>query len=151
MIRKALPDLVAFGLLLSLPLLLFAPVALGSRTLLPADALFLFEPYQAVATKWGVSFPHNHLLADMVLENYAWKRLLVEALQSGELPLWDPYIFAGHRSGERMACSRGFNWASLEVWPTSLPECWAYAAWVESLLAFYSSSAALWSCRSYIR
>jgi O-antigen/teichoic acid export membrane protein len=96
MIRRMLPDLGAFVLLFLLPLLLFAPVALGGRTLLPADALFLFEPYRSAAAEFGVSYPQNHLLADLILENYAWKRFIVEALQSRELPLWDPFIFAGH-------------------------------------------------------
>ena len=96
MIRKALPDLSILVLLLLLPLLLFAPVALGSKTLLPADVLFSFEPYRAAAIALGVAFPHNHLVADLILENYAWKRFIVEAIQSRALPLWDPYIFAGH-------------------------------------------------------
>ena len=96
MIRKALPELGILILLLLLPLLLFAPVALGPKTLLPADYLFSFEPYQAAAAEVGVDFPHNHLVADLILQNYAWKHVLVESLHDGELPLWDPYIFAGH-------------------------------------------------------
>jgi len=93
---RALSELGALFLLLLLPLLLFAPVALGSRTLLPADALFLFEPYRAAAADQGVGFPQNHLVTDLILQNYAWKRFIVQALQNRELPLWDPYIFAGH-------------------------------------------------------
>jgi len=104
MIRKALPDLSILVLLLLLPLLLFAPVVLGPRTLLPADYLFSFEPYRAAAADGstelaevlGVDFPHNHLVADLILQNYAWKQFLVEAIHNQELPLWDPYIFAGH-------------------------------------------------------
>jgi hypothetical protein len=92
----ALLDLGILALLLLLPLLLFAPVALGPRTLLPADSLFVFEPYRAAAADLAVAFPHNHLVTDLILENYAWKRFLVEALRGRELPLWDPYIFAGH-------------------------------------------------------
>jgi O-antigen/teichoic acid export membrane protein len=91
-----LPDLGILALLLLLPLLLYAPVALGSKTLLPVDSLFLHEPYRADADDLGVDYPQNHLVADLILENYAWKRFLVEAIQNRELPLWDPYIFAGH-------------------------------------------------------
>ena len=91
-----LPELGILILLLLLPLLLFAPVALGPKTLLPADNLFLFEPYRTAAADVGVAFPHNHLVADLILQNYAWKHFLVEALHDRELPLWDPYIFAGH-------------------------------------------------------
>jgi O-antigen/teichoic acid export membrane protein len=96
MIRKLLPDLGNLVLLLLLPLLLFAPVALGPKTLLPADILFSFEPYRSAAADFGVRYPQNHLLADLILENYPWKRFIVEALRNRQLPLWDPFIFAGH-------------------------------------------------------
>ena len=43
----------------------------------------------------GVTVPHNGLLSDLYLENYAWKRLIVNALRARELPLWNPYVFAG--------------------------------------------------------
>ncbi|OQY23568.1 MAG: hypothetical protein B6I35_03350 [Anaerolineaceae bacterium 4572_32.2] len=100
MIRRKRSDVLAelgiLALLLLLPLLLFAPVALGSKTLLPADSLFRFEPYRAAADDLGVTSPHNHLVADLILENYAWKHFLEEAIHNRELPLWDPYTFAGH-------------------------------------------------------
>ncbi|MFQ6099753.1 MAG: oligosaccharide flippase family protein [Anaerolineae bacterium] len=96
MIRKALPDVGILILLLLLPLLLLAPVVLGPKTLLPLDALFRFEPYRAATPELGVSYPHNHLVVDLILENYAWKRFILEAIHNRELPLWDPYIFAGH-------------------------------------------------------
>ncbi len=89
-------DLALMGVLLLLPLLLFAPVTLGNKTLLPADALYLFEPYQSAATTLGVGAPQNPLLADLILENYPWKRLLVNAVKTQQLPLWDPYLFSGH-------------------------------------------------------
>jgi O-antigen/teichoic acid export membrane protein len=91
-----LPDLGILALLLLLPLLLYAPVAFGAKTLLPVDTLFLHEPYRADAGDLGVDYPQNHLVADLILENYVWKRFLVEAIRNRELPLWDPYIFAGH-------------------------------------------------------
>ena len=89
-------DLSILALLLLLPLLLYAPVALGTKTLLPVDTLFLHEPYRAEADALGIDYPQNHLVADLILENYAWKRFLVEAIRNRDLPLWDPYIFAGH-------------------------------------------------------
>ena len=96
MIRRYLPTLSILSFLLLLPLALFAPVALGHRTLLPVDALFLFEPYRSAAEALGVGTPHNSLLSDLILENYAWKRFVLEAIRDRELPLWDPYVFAGH-------------------------------------------------------
>ncbi|MBS3784625.1 MAG: hypothetical protein KGY78_09285, partial [Anaerolineae bacterium] len=95
-VASRLPDLGILILLLLLPLLLFGSVVWGSKTLLPADILYAFEPYQTVANDLGVSYPHNHLLGDLILQNYPWKRFLAESLHNRQLPLWDPYIFAGH-------------------------------------------------------
>jgi O-antigen/teichoic acid export membrane protein len=91
-----LSDLGILLLLILLPLLLFGSVVWGSKTLLPADILYAFEPYKTAAADLGISYPHNHLLGDLILENYAWKRFLTEALHNRQLPLWDPYIFSGH-------------------------------------------------------
>ncbi len=102
MIRRWLPDLGILTLILLLPLLLFGSVVWGSKTLLPADILFSFEPYHTAASDLDVSYPHNHLLGDLILENYPWKRFLTESFRETEsspgrqLPLWDPYTFAGH-------------------------------------------------------
>jgi O-antigen/teichoic acid export membrane protein len=96
MIRKHWPELGIIILLLLLPLLLFAPVSLGAKTILPVDNLFLFEPYRSAAPEFGISYPHNHLLSDLILENYVWKRFFKQSIQNRELPLWDPYIFSGH-------------------------------------------------------
>jgi O-antigen/teichoic acid export membrane protein len=93
--RSIFKSLLPILVLLTLPLILFAPVALGSRTLLPADNLFTFEPYLSAATELGVDTPHNHLLSDLILQNYAWKRFIVQSIQSRQLPLWNPYLFAG--------------------------------------------------------
>jgi O-antigen/teichoic acid export membrane protein len=77
-------------------LILFGSVTLGSRTLLPVDNLFAFEPYRSAAAELGVGRPHNGLLSDLVLENYAWKRFVVQSIQDRQLPLWNPYLFAGN-------------------------------------------------------
>jgi len=95
LIRRYRRDAVIVLLLLLAPLLWFAPVALGGKTLLPADNLFSFEPWASVAQEMGVGTPHNELLSDLILENYAWKRLLREAIRTRELPLWNPYLFGG--------------------------------------------------------
>ncbi|HXF70613.1 MAG TPA: oligosaccharide flippase family protein [Thermoflexus sp.] len=78
-----------------LPMLLLGPTLTGSRTLIPADNLYEWQPWRAAAEAFGIAVPHNALLSDLVLENYAWKRFLVAAFRRGELPLWNPYLFAG--------------------------------------------------------
>jgi O-antigen/teichoic acid export membrane protein len=89
-------DVGALFVLLSLPLILFWPVTVGSKTLIPADNLYQWQPYQDFAASQGVSLPaHNELLSDLVLENLAWKQFIVQSLQNREIPLWNPYLFAG--------------------------------------------------------
>jgi O-antigen/teichoic acid export membrane protein len=94
--KRWLPDLGALLILLVLPLLLFLPVTLGSKTLLPADNLYQWEPYRSFAEEQDVPLPpHNELLSDLVLENLVWKQFIVQSIKNRELPLWNPYLFAG--------------------------------------------------------
>jgi O-antigen/teichoic acid export membrane protein len=86
-----------------LPLLWFAPQALGNKTLLPADNLYQYPPWSAYAQQMGLPIvdgkvvPYNHLISDLVLENLQWKSVVVDALRSGNLGdvLWNPRAFAG--------------------------------------------------------
>jgi len=96
MIRRRLPDLGGFLLLFLLPLLLYGSVVWGPKTLLPADILYTFEPHQAAAEELGIRYPQNHLLGDLILENYPWKLFLRDSFRNRQLPLWNPYLFAGH-------------------------------------------------------
>jgi O-antigen/teichoic acid export membrane protein len=88
-------DGLAFFLFFALPLLLLWQVTLGGKTLIPADNLFAFPPWSAFASQFNAPLPHNELLSDLLLENYAWKKFIVESLQQGQLPLWNPYLFTG--------------------------------------------------------
>lgn len=88
-------DGLAILILTLLPLLWFAPVLVGGRTLLPADNLFAFEPWRTYAPSQGVQVPHNELLSDLVLENLVWKEFTRSAVSQGEIPLWNPYLFSG--------------------------------------------------------
>jgi len=87
--------LIAAGLFL-LPLAFFWQVTLGNRTLLPADNIYQYQPWAAYRAQLGVpAVPHNALLSDLVLENLPWKQFIRQSFAQGELPLWNPYIFAG--------------------------------------------------------
>jgi O-antigen/teichoic acid export membrane protein len=86
--------LIVLGLFL-LPLALLWQQTFGGKTLIPADVLFGFQPWKAAAQSLGITYPQNHLVADLVLENYAWKQFIVGTLKQGEIPLWNPYTFAG--------------------------------------------------------
>ncbi|MEP7199328.1 MAG: hypothetical protein ABI874_05875, partial [Chloroflexota bacterium] len=78
-----------------LAVLFLWPVTLGGQTLIPADNLFAFAPWSAFAAQFNATVPHNELLSDLLLENYAWKKFIVESLQQGQPPLWNPYLFTG--------------------------------------------------------
>ncbi len=94
--RRTLPDLGIILLLLALPLIFFAPVTLGDRTLLPADNLYQWQPFAAYReVVRAPEVPHNGLLSDLILENYVWKQFIRESIAGGEIPLWNPHLFAG--------------------------------------------------------
>ena len=94
--RPNLRDVWIVAALFVLPLVFFWQVTLGDKTLLPADNLYQFQPWAAYREQLGVpAVPHNSLLSDLVLENLPWKQFIRESLANREIPLWNPYIFAG--------------------------------------------------------
>lgn len=93
--RGFLLNLVLILGLLLLLIAFFWPVIVEGKTLLPFDNLFLAQPWKAFAAQFHIEIPHNDLLSDLVLQNYVWKRLILEALKNRELPLWNPYILSG--------------------------------------------------------
>lgn len=88
-------DLLLVAGFLLLPLLLYGNVTVGDRTMLPADNLFQWAPWAAAAETYDATVPHNSLITDLIIENYAWKRFILKSWQAGEIPLWNPYLFAG--------------------------------------------------------
>jgi O-antigen/teichoic acid export membrane protein len=86
--------LIAFAFV-ALAAIFFAPVVFGGAVLVPFDNLFRFPPWSAFAAQFGITTPHNELVSDLILENYAWKKFVVESLRAREIPLWNPYLFAG--------------------------------------------------------
>lgn len=93
--RRKRSDLAAVFLLLALVIVFFWRFLLGGQSLIPADVLFSFPPWKSYASSMGVSYPHNELLSDMILQNYAWKGFARSVVAEGELPLWNPGIFSG--------------------------------------------------------
>ncbi len=95
MFRRRRSDLLILAVLFILPLLLFWPVTLGGKTLLPVDNLYQWQPWKAAADQFNAQIPQNQLVSDLILENYAWKHFIVESLSNRQIPLWNPYQFAG--------------------------------------------------------
>ncbi|NLD43110.1 MAG: oligosaccharide flippase family protein [Chloroflexi bacterium] len=88
-------DLAAMAVLAALALIFLWPQTLGGRSMLPADSVYAWAPWQAQAAELGVGVAHNSLLLDLYLQNYAWKTFIVDSLRAGQLPLWNPYILSG--------------------------------------------------------
>jgi O-antigen/teichoic acid export membrane protein len=93
-------DITVILILLALPLALFWETTLGGKTLIPADNLYQWEPWASYADEMGVGVPHNELLLDLLFENYAWKRFILQSFRqpgglTHRLPLWNPYLWAG--------------------------------------------------------
>ena len=86
--------LFLLGFLL-LPLLLFGSVTLGGKTMLPVDNLFQWAPWSAYASEFGLTQPHNPLISDLIIQNYAWKQFVRETIFARDIPLWNPNLFAG--------------------------------------------------------
>ena len=123
-----------------LALAFVGPALLPGRALLPIDALFGYPPWQAHAENFGISLPHNPLIADAILQNYSWKRLARESFAAGELPLWNPYILAGQpfmASGQNgslyplgvlfyvLPLASAYGWfIALHLWIGALGACW---------------------------
>ena len=95
LLRRYGADLFILAGFFFLPFLLYGAVTVGSKTMLPVDNLFQWAPWQGYTVEFGATFPHNSLLTDLIIENYAWKRFAINSLQAGEIPLWNPNLFAG--------------------------------------------------------
>lgn len=89
-------DLAIIALLFALPLILFWPQTVGGQTLLPAENLYQWEPFYSYRAEAGApDSPHNHLLSDLVLQNYQWKSYAREVFSRGDIPLWNSHQFSG--------------------------------------------------------
>src|SRR5262245_33689370 len=87
-------DLVVAPLLILLiGVFLWKAVFLG-YVLTPADQIFSYGFFRDAAPT-GYQYPSNPVLTDPVEKFYPWHLVVREALQAGELPFWNPYIYSG--------------------------------------------------------
>ncbi|MCO5196125.1 MAG: hypothetical protein M9930_22935, partial [Anaerolineae bacterium] len=93
--KPLLRELLVVAALLILPLVLYWDVTIGGQTMLPVDNLFQWAPYATYAADFGVEQPQNSLLSDLILENIVWKQFINDSVSNGEIPLWNPHLFAG--------------------------------------------------------
>ncbi len=95
LVLKFKRDLLFILGFLLLPLVLYWPVTVGDKTMLPVDNLYQWQPWREVAAASDTTIPHNSLISDLILQNYNWRQFIRESLQTGEIPLWNPNLFAG--------------------------------------------------------
>src|SRR5919204_1921981 len=95
MLASRRADLAALALLALAVALFFWDVLLGPRVLLPADVLYTVAPWSGLPAAAAQVVPHNALIGDAILQNVAWKSFARAAIERGQLPLWNPYEFAG--------------------------------------------------------
>ena len=123
---------------LFLIILFFYPFLINGLLPVPADTIVgLYHPFRDII--WdgltnGVPFK-NFLITDPVRQLYPWRFLAASLLKTGELPLWNPYQFAGSPllSNLQTAVFYPFNFFFLLL-PFNL--VWSFLIVLQSLLAF---------------
>jgi hypothetical protein len=70
-------------------------VLFGGKVLLPADMLLRMEPWRHYAAEVPeIGWVQNPML-DPIQQYYPWRTYAARTVRSGELPLWNPYMFCG--------------------------------------------------------
>ncbi|RJQ37730.1 hypothetical protein C4559_03275 [Candidatus Microgenomates bacterium] len=92
--KKFLPLLFLFITII----FFFKPFLLEQKLPIPADTIIgLYHPFRDLYAKNypnGIPFK-NFLITDPVRQQYPWKKLGMSAVKSLEMPIWNPYSFAG--------------------------------------------------------
>lgn len=90
--------LVPVFILILLSLIFFKSYILQGKLPVPSDTIVgLYYPFREIYFKTnpnGIPYK-NFLITDPVRQQYPWRNLSIEKEKSGELPLWNPYNFAG--------------------------------------------------------
>lgn len=81
-----------------LVLVFFYPFIVFGKIPIPADTIVgMYHPWRDViwdGLSSGVPFK-NFLITDPVRQHYVWRKIAIEELKKGKLPLWNPYSFSG--------------------------------------------------------
>src|SRR5438105_9170266 len=92
--KKALPFLFT----LVICTLFFAPFFFKQLLPIPSDTITgLYNPFRDLYAKNypnGITYK-NFLITDPVRQQYPWRNLAIELEKKFQLPLWNPYDFAG--------------------------------------------------------
>ena len=93
--KKCIPAFI----ILAVVLCFFRSFFLHGLLPLPSDTIVgMFYPFRDLYTQTnpnGLPF-HNSLITDPVQQQYPWRSLVIDVEKHFQLPLWNPYSFAGY-------------------------------------------------------
>jgi len=95
--NKNLKTVILFFVLTFTFLILYKDVFLKREVIVPGDIPYNTPIWQGEAPDQKYYNAGNYLLSDQINQFYVWHHLAhVSMMGTGEIPLWNPYIFAGH-------------------------------------------------------
>ena len=77
----------------------------------------------------------NNAMPDIITQIYPWKKFSIEQLKSGNIPLWNPYSFAGTPHLANYQSSPFFPLNILYFLPFSFVVVWSFLVILQPLLA----------------
>ncbi len=89
---------ISLCVLLALILALHAPVFTRGHLITPAGMHFAMWPWKAQAEEalaGGATLEENYALSDLLFQVYPWQVFTARSLETGSVPLWNPYSYSG--------------------------------------------------------
>jgi hypothetical protein len=87
-------DFLAVGLFVFLAVVFLWPALLPGKTLVPTDLLPSYAPWSHADLNFPP--PHNLDPSDVIDYIYPIRSYAAQTIQQGDLPLWNPYAYAGY-------------------------------------------------------
>ena len=129
-------DLICIITFLFLVVIFFYPTILLGKLPVPSDSLVgLYHPWRDLYAKdypRGIPFK-NFLITDPVRQQIPWRKIAIDQLKSGGLPVWNQFNFAGTplAANIQSAVFYPFNLLFLVI---SFPSAWTLLIILEPLL-----------------
>ncbi|KKS90504.1 MAG: hypothetical protein UV66_C0003G0017 [Candidatus Woesebacteria bacterium GW2011_GWA1_43_12] len=103
------------------------------KGLAPFPSKYLVTFFAPWSASYGMPLKNN-AMPDVITQIYPWKRLTIDTWRQGQIPLWNPYSFAGtqHAGNYQTAVFSPFN---LLFFLTSEIDAWSLLVLLQPLLA----------------
>ena len=93
MMRWTNDDRIAVTIIIIATCLCYAPVLWGGAVALPLNVVAQIAPWSYSYDRPG--FVGHTLISDLVTKYYPYRLFMAREFWSGQIPLWNPYLFAG--------------------------------------------------------